>query len=118
MLFGISIIERDGWTVVSVRGELDVATAPGLRNEIVRLASNGTSKLLLDLSGVEFLDSTGLGVIVGALKRLKGLGGELRLCGGEPGIRRVFELTGLDKILDLYDTVDTAMSDNAGVGDG
>lgn len=118
MLFDIGVIERGGWTVVSVTGELDVATAPGLRNQIVKLASNGTSKLLLDLSGVEFLDSTGLGVIIGALKRLKGLGGELRLCGGEPGIRRVFELTGLDKILHLYDTADAAISDTAGDGHG
>lgn len=111
MLFDLRVTERDGWAVVAVLGELDVASAPRLRQEMVSLASNGRALVVLDLHGVDFLDSTGLGVIVGALKRLRGLGGDLRLVGGAPTVRKVFELTGLDAVLGLHDSIDSAIAD-------
>jgi len=110
VLFDLQVVERDGWTVVSVTGELDVATAPRLRNEIVRLASSGNTLVVLDLGGVDFIDSTGLGVVVGSLKRVRSLGGELALARAEPQVRRVFEITRLVDILPLHDTVDAALA--------
>lgn len=110
MLFDIDVASRDGWIVVAVSGELDVSSAPRLRSMIVEAATAGGVNVVLDLSGVEFVDSTGLGVIVGSLKRLRGLGGDLRLAGGDQGVRRVFEMTGLDLVMPMHDSVDDAVS--------
>ena len=66
------VSEIGGWTVVNVYGELDVATSPQLREMLIRLVSEGSSRLVLDLDLVDFLDSTGLGTIISALKRYWG----------------------------------------------
>jgi anti-sigma B factor antagonist len=110
VLFDIAISERDGWAVLAVTGELDVATAPKLRQEAVRMSAAGQHRVVLDLSGVGFLDSTGLGVIVGILKRSRTNGGELLLAGAEPQVRKVFEITRMNDILPLHDSVDDAIA--------
>jgi anti-sigma B factor antagonist len=99
-----------GWTVVSIYGELDVATAPSLRERLIGLVGDGATKLVLDLEGVDFLDSTGLGVIVSALKRARTSGGDLRLVCTQARIRRLFEITGLDKAVPLLPSLDAAVS--------
>lgn len=104
----VSTIE--GWTVVSVYGELDVATAPALREQFIGLVGNGANTLVLDLEGVDFLDSTGLGIIVSALKRARTHGGDLKLVCTQPRIRRLFEITGLDKALPLLPSLDAAVT--------
>jgi anti-sigma B factor antagonist len=110
VLFDLVVSERKGWAVLAVTGELDVATAPRLRQEAVRLTSSGSHRLVLDLSGVGFLDSTGLGVIVGVLKRTRTHGGELVLAGAEPQVRKVFEITRMNDILPIHDSVDDAIA--------
>jgi anti-sigma B factor antagonist len=99
-----------GWTVVSIYGELDVATAPSLREQLIGLVGDGATKLVLDLEGVDFLDSTGLGVIVSALKRARTNGGDLRLVCTQARIRRLFEITGLDKAVPLLPSLDAAVA--------
>ena len=99
----------EGWAVARVAGELDVATAPRLREQLVAVLTDGRHHVVLDLSGVGFLDSTGLGVIVGVLKRARTLGGDLRLVCPNPTIRRIFEITALDRTMPLSDTVDAAL---------
>jgi anti-sigma B factor antagonist len=99
-----------GWTVVSIYGELDVATAPSLREQLIGLVGDGATKLVLDLEGVDFLDSTGLGVIVSALKRARTNGGDLRLVCTQARIRRLFEITGLDKAVPLHASLDAAVA--------
>jgi anti-sigma B factor antagonist len=99
-----------GWTVVSIYGELDVATAPSLREQLIGLVGDGSTKLVLDLEGVDFLDSTGLGVIVSALKRARTNGGDLRLVCTQARIRRLFEITGLDKAVPLHPSLDAAVA--------
>jgi anti-sigma B factor antagonist len=110
VLFDLVVTERDGWIVLAVTGELDVATAPRLRQEAVRLSTAGQHRLVIDLSGVGFLDSTGLGVIVGVLKRMRTHGGELVLAAAEPQVRKVFEITRMTDILPIHDSVDEAIA--------
>jgi len=108
VLFSLDVIERDGATVLVVSGEVDVATAPQLRQEAVRLAGTGGARLVMDLSSVDFLDSTGLGVIVGVLKRVRTHGGELAIAGAENHVRKVFDITRISDVLPMYATVDEA----------
>jgi anti-sigma B factor antagonist len=104
------VTELAGWTVVSAYGELDVATSPELRELFVKLVADGSVRLVLDLDGVDFLDSTGLGTIVSTLKRARTHGGDLRLVCTQSRITRMFEITGLDKAVPLLPTLDAAVA--------
>jgi anti-sigma B factor antagonist len=104
------VTDLAGWTVVSLYGELDVATAPELREQVIELVNDGRSQLVLDLDGIDFLDSTGLGTVIGALKRARTHGGDLRLVCTETRITRLFEITGLDKAVPLLPTLDAAVA--------
>jgi anti-sigma B factor antagonist len=104
------VSEIAGWTIVSVYGEVDVATAPSLRELLIGLVGDGAVRLVLDLEGVDFLDSTGLGTIISALKRVRTHGGDLRLVCTQARIARLFEITGLDKAVPLQPTVDAAVA--------
>ena len=105
------VSELAGWTVVSLFGELDVATSPELREQLIGLVGEGRVRLVLDLDGVDFLDSTGLGTVVGALKRVRTHGGDLRLVCTQGRITRLFEITGLDKAVPLHPTLDAAIAE-------
>ena len=111
MELGLEIDDsRSPHTVVAVKGEVDVYTAPRLREKLVELVSQGHLKIVVNLEEVEFLDSTGLGVLVGALKRLRSHDGELSLVCAQQRILKVFEITGLTKVFAIYDSVDSAVS--------
>ncbi|HEX5741617.1 MAG TPA: STAS domain-containing protein [Pilimelia sp.] len=100
-------------TVLEVGGEVDVYTAPRLREELLALIDAGTRKIVVDLGRVDFLDSTGLGVLVGAMKKLRGVEGTFGLvCTKEP-LLKIFRITALDQVFPLYDSVDAATSAGA-----
>ncbi|MEO5680278.1 MAG: STAS domain-containing protein [Acidimicrobiales bacterium] len=90
-----------GAPVVVVDGELDARTAPGLGATLHRLVDEGASSITVDCSRLAFLDSHGLGVLVGASRRLKETGGALHLCGVGTQITRVLRLTRLDQVFVL-----------------
>jgi anti-sigma B factor antagonist len=95
-------------TLVAVGGEIDVYTAPKLRERLVAVIDSGGHDLIVDLEGVDFLDSTGLGVLVGALKRVREHQGSLRLvCTGER-LLKIFRITGLAKVFTIYPSVEDA----------
>ena len=97
--------------VVEVAGELDLHSAPQLRAELNRaLENNAPPRIVVDLMGVTFLDSTGVGVLVGALKRAREAQGALHFCGAQSRVRRVFEITGLIGALPLFVTRDEAFA--------
>lgn len=99
-----------GWTVVAVAGEIDVYTAPNLRDRLVGLVGAGHYNLVVDLEGVDFLDSTGLGVLVGALKRVRAHQGSLRLVCTQERLLKVFRITGLAKVFAIYGSVEAAVA--------
>ena len=105
---GLEVEERNGHTVLAVTGEVDVYTAPRLRERLVELVTEGKRKIVVNLEGVDFLDSTGLGVLVGGLKRLRSNDGDMSLVSTQPRILKVFEITGLTKVFAIHDTVDAA----------
>jgi anti-sigma B factor antagonist len=91
--------------VLTVTGEIDVATAPQLRESLHGVIVQGQATVVLDLLAVTFLDSTALGVLVGGLKRCRELGGELHVVVADDRIRKIFEITGLDKVFPLPRTL-------------
>jgi anti-sigma B factor antagonist len=97
-------------TVVQVGGEIDVYTAPKLREQLVDLVNAGQYHLVVDMENVEFLDSTGLGVLVGGLKRVRAHDGSLRLVCTQERILKIFRITGLTKVFPIHDSVDDAIS--------
>ena len=88
-------------------GEVDVPTAPQLRERLQRVLADGASTVVLDLLGVTFLDSTPLGTVVGAHKRCREVGGELRAV-ADPRLVKIFEITGLTEVLSITDLLHAA----------
>jgi anti-sigma B factor antagonist len=93
---------ENGAAIVGLTGEVDVYTSPRLKQEIVDLLNQGYTKIIVDTTKVEYLDSTGLGVLIGGLKRARERDGDLRLICDSPRILRIFEITGLTKIFDIH----------------
>jgi anti-sigma B factor antagonist len=108
MDLGFDVDHRGGYAVLAVRGEVDVYTAPRLRERLIELVSQGSHQVVVDLEGVDFLDSTGLGVLVGGLKRLRSHDGNMILVCTQPRILKVFEITGLTKVFSIHDSVESA----------
>lgn len=102
--------------VLAVHGDLDLRVAPELRARITRSIDGGAPSLVIDLSHVTFLDSMALGVLLGATKRLRALGGELRLVVPQTDVRRIFEITLLDHVLDIDRSRDSALAALAHAG--
>jgi anti-sigma B factor antagonist len=97
-------------TIVEVGGEIDVYTAPRLREQLVDLVADGKYHLVVDMEKVDFLDSTGLGVLVGGLKRVRAHDGSLRLVCTQERILKIFRITGLTKVFPIHDSVEDALS--------
>jgi anti-sigma B factor antagonist len=97
--FGFSISDETDPPVLTVRGEVDLASAPKLAAAMTELIDRGYTSVAIDLGSVEFIDSSGLGVLVGSLRRLRDDGGDLVLRAASPPVTRILELTGLDGLL-------------------
>ena len=95
-------------TVIEVGGEVDVYTAPKLRDCITELVGAGTYDIVIDLEAVEFLDSTGLGVLVGGLKKVRAHDGSLDLVCTQERLLKIFRITGLAKVFVIHDSVGLA----------
>jgi anti-sigma B factor antagonist len=109
----ISSDARGELTIVHVGGEIDVYTAPVLRERLDEHISEGRHHLVVDLEDVSFMDSTGLGVLVGRLKLVRIKNGTLRLVCPSERILKVFSITGLDKVFQIFASVDDALAETA-----
>lgn len=96
-------------TIIAVTGEIDVYTAPKLREALIGLVNAGSYHLVVDVEGVEFLDSTGLGVLVGGLKRVRTHDGSLQIVCTHERLLKIFRITGLTKVFAIHGSVDDAV---------
>lgn len=96
--------------IVIMKGELDHHSTEEVRNKIDnQLDAEGVNNLILEFSQVSFMDSSGIGVVIGRYKRLKAKNGNVCIVGVSPSVKRVFELSGMFKIIGLYDNIDQAI---------
>jgi anti-sigma B factor antagonist len=102
--------EVEGATIIAVGGEIDVYTAPKLRDKITELVADGVYDIIVDMEAVEFLDSTGLGVLVGGLKKVRAHDGSLQLICTQDRLLKIFRITGLAKVFVIHDSADGALA--------
>lgn len=94
--------------VVTVAGEVDVYTSPTLKERLIQAIDEGCGRLVVVLDGVGFIDSSGLGVLVGCLRRVKEREGQLVLVCSREQVLKIFRITGLDKVFPIVSTLDEA----------
>jgi len=109
----IGVRREHGYAIVTVAGEIDIATVSRLRERLLELAADGGS-LVADLDRVGFIDSAGLGALVGVAKRAAAGGGSLQVVCAQPKTRQLFRLAGLDRRIPLARTLDEALAAQAG----
>jgi len=97
------------WTILDVGGEIDMLTSPQLRDRIVGLIEAGRPRIVVDLQNVSFMDSTGLGTLVGCLKRAREHDGQIRVVASARPVVSLFSLTGLDRVFDVHPSLETAL---------
>jgi anti-sigma B factor antagonist len=100
---------EDESTVVSAAGEIDLATSPALRSRL-QDAIGRYRVVIVDLSDVTFIDSTGLGVLIGGLRRVNERGGEMRIVVADPRVLKIFEITGLTELFSIHRSLAEASS--------
>lgn len=108
MELGIELERTDDTCVVSLSGEVDVYTSPALKERLIESVDSGCSNILVDMSNVAFIDSSGLGVLVSGLRRVKERGGNMRLVCTKDSILKIFRITGLDKVFPIFSDMEEA----------
>jgi anti-sigma B factor antagonist len=108
--FTVASEQVDGRTIVTAAGELDAYSAPALQAELDPVAQIRGGSLVVDLSAVGFIDSTGLGVLVATLKHVREAEGTLDVVVSAPRVLKVFALTGLDVVIPLHASLDEALA--------
>lgn len=103
--------DRGRYTIVTVGGEIDHHTVPGLRDLLLALSRQGRHHLVIDLEAVDFLDSSGLGVLVGALKRSRAGDGSYHVVCTRERLLAMFRITGLDRAIAICESIDQALAD-------
>ncbi|MCO5310553.1 MAG: STAS domain-containing protein [Austwickia sp.] len=115
----VSVTQERGIWVVTAVGDVDVSNAAKLRDALDRVLADGESRLVVDLRGVSFMDSTGLGILVGRLKVVRARRGSMRLVCVAPRMLRVLDITGLDTVFPLHESLADAVAalNPAGAGE-
>jgi anti-sigma B factor antagonist len=101
---------ENGHTIIEITGEIDVYTAPKLRDRISELVADGNFHLVVDMENVDFLDSTGLGVLVGGLKKVRAHDGSIQLICTQERLLKIFRITGLAKVFAIHGTQADALA--------
>jgi anti-sigma B factor antagonist len=110
MNFDIKTDRLDGDAcVIALSGEVDLYTAPEFKQQLLEVVGQGSKEVIVDFSDTTFIDSTTLGVLVGGVKRLRPNGGRLSLVCSDRNITKIFEITGLNKVFDIYESREAAV---------
>jgi len=105
-----NIRRKEAVTVVEIEGRLDAVSAPAVKSQLHELIEKGNRNLILDLHGIAFIDSAGLGTLVSCLRRCTAEGGDLRLAAVPAFCRSIFELTRLTRVFDVFEDEEQAMA--------
>jgi anti-sigma B factor antagonist len=109
--FGVELLRpTDDIAIVELEGEVDIYSSPRFKEALSQGIGAGATRILVDLAKVTFIDSTALGVVVGGVKGMRARGGTLDVVCRDENIRRIFEITGLDRILGMYHSRDEALT--------
>jgi anti-sigma B factor antagonist len=114
MAMAFSIEDRvvdDETHVVAIAGEIDLFTAPEFKQRVMAPIAAGSERVIVDLTGTTFIDSSSLGVLIGAHRRMKARGGRLIVACDNTGIVKTFRITGLDSVFTVVPSVDAALHD-------
>ena len=101
---------KNGLTICRVEGDIDIACSPDLKKVFDKLISQKTPKIVIELSKVSYVDSSGLATLVGILKNMRSYGGKMRLAGMSPKIKSLFEITKLDKLFEIMASEEEAIA--------
>ena len=110
MTFSVQTETERGMWVVKLSGEVDLHTGGDFKQAVLEGIDSGYKQIVVDFSQATFIDSTALGILVGAIKRLNPQGGKLHVIVATPNIRKIFEITALDRVLDLHESMDSVKS--------
>ena len=105
-MLDIMINEADGYRICRPTGELDAFTVGQFREALAEMG--GTGRLVIDLSGVPFLDSAGLGALIGGVRRAREAGGDVAVYGARPAVARLLQTTGFDRVASVTDSENAA----------
>jgi anti-sigma B factor antagonist len=105
----IDTVRQGDTCVLTLSGEVDIYSSPALRNALATASAEGFSMIVVDLNGVSFIDSSGLGVLVGALRRAREAGGDLKVVSAQEFVGRIMRITGLDHVFALHATLEEAL---------
>jgi anti-sigma B factor antagonist len=108
--FGVACRSEGEWTVLDVRGDVDVYSSPALRHQIMDRIQHGNSRIIIDLEHVDFLDSAGIAVMISGLRLATNSDGTLVLVQPGDQVRRMLRLTNLDQVLQTFPSVEDAVS--------
>ena len=107
----IKITTEEGVKVISIEGRLDTNTSKEANNELTKLVDEGKTKLIIDLSNLDYISSSGLRILLALSKEIKALKGEMRICGLNETVKEVFEISGFTMILKVLKTIEEAKAD-------
>ncbi len=114
----ITRVERGEVTSIRLEGFLDAHTAPDLDKEIKYVMGRGTTRIVANLTRLDYISSAGLGVFMSHVESLRADGGDLRLCGLIPKVRRVFDIVGFSRVFELDEEEESSVEGFAGKGAG
>jgi anti-sigma B factor antagonist len=106
----IDVTQSSGVAIVAPRGDLDMGTVPDVRRALAGLLDRGQSRLLVDLDDVSYIDSSGIGALIGAMKQARAAGGDVRLCALQDDVRPIFEITRLGQAMTIHPTRQEALA--------
>ncbi len=102
---------KNGFMICRIEGEIDISCSPDIKKTFDKLVSQKTPKIVIELSKVTYVDSSGLATLVGILKNMRSYGGKMRLAGMSPKIKSLFEITKLDKLFEIMASEEEAIAE-------